>query len=122
MLPEHVERLPLGIIIDARQAHQRRVPGVGRRLHLLDKVKALANVDDGAGLRHLLAENWSNIDHNFKFRTVQDNALFHFELREGESSGRQDSGLLEIALQCLPTGGNSEIVCPLQRCPRIVRV
>ena len=60
-------------------------------MHLLDEVKALANVDDGARLRHLLAENWSNFYHNFKFRTVQDNALFHLGLRgKGRGSDRQE--------------------------------
>ena len=73
VLPENIERLALGIIIDTGQAHQRGIAGIGRRLYLLDKVQALPNVDDGA--RRRAVRGRTSCDHSFDIRTVQDNPL-----------------------------------------------
>jgi hypothetical protein len=61
------------IVIHAGQAYQGRVAGVGRRLHLLNKVQALANVDYGARLGYLAARKGNSWAHGLRFRTVQDN-------------------------------------------------
>ena len=46
MLPEHLERLALRVVVQARHEYQRGLAGLGGRLHVLDKVLALTDTDD----------------------------------------------------------------------------
>ena len=43
--PQHLQRLALGIIIDAREFNQSRVAHDGGQRHVLDQIAALTNVD-----------------------------------------------------------------------------
>ena len=46
LLPEHLERLALGVVVEARQAHERRVVPGARGDDLLDEVLPLTDADD----------------------------------------------------------------------------
>jgi hypothetical protein len=73
VLPEYVESLPLRVIIHAREADQRRVAGTRRGRHLVDKVQALADVDDGAWFWNRAVREERCRCHDLGYRTVQDN-------------------------------------------------
>ena len=49
LLPEHLERLALCIVVQAREPHERGIVAVGRRDRFLDEVLPLAHADDLAG-------------------------------------------------------------------------
>ena len=58
-LPEDLEGLPLGVVVDTGQPNQRGVPRIHRRDYLFNKIEALANRYDltklgcGTAYRHL---------------------------------------------------------------------
>jgi len=49
-LPQHLERVALGVVFEAGQAHQRAVAWCGRGGDVFDQVLARADVDDVARL------------------------------------------------------------------------
>src|SRR5262249_52401252 len=51
-LPEHLEGLPLGVVIDAREGNQRAFTGFPWRPCALDEIEALAHSRDLAGFRY----------------------------------------------------------------------
>jgi hypothetical protein len=52
VLPEHGERLPLRVVLDAGQMDQRSVVRSGARINLLDEITTLPYGDNLAGFRN----------------------------------------------------------------------
>ena len=73
LLPEHLQGLPLGVVVEARHPHEGRVvPGAGRH-DLLDEILPLADADDLARLgspRHRLTSRSIRVG-NRTSRTIQ---------------------------------------------------
>jgi hypothetical protein len=45
-IPQHIQRLTLGIIIHARQPEEERIRGIRRGNYVINKIQPLANRDD----------------------------------------------------------------------------
>ena len=78
LLPEHLERLPLGVVVQARQPHQRRVVAGALGDDFLDEVLTLANTDKLTGHRRL--------DHAFTSQSIRAGSQISAAIQESDDS------------------------------------